>query len=186
MTHASTKFIASISALLATVPIAPASAHPTNWSMAGAACVPTGQTASSVGTFSSAGDVGFPAGKLGEIIVTCPVAATIVTAAFLKMTYRDTDGPGGGVQLIAALRQKSLDNGSVSTVPGAQISSNAFPAVTSTSYVHRNVPIGAPCTSIFKFDHAHFTYYVQVNIRKTNAAAQGLLASVDLANDIIC
>jgi len=184
MTHPSTKFIASISALLATVPIAPASAHPTNWSMAGAACVPTGQTASGVGTFNSAGDVGLPAGKLGEVIVTCPVAATIVTAAFLKMTYRDTDGPAGGVQLIAALRQKRLDNGSVSTVPGAQISSNAFPAV--ASYAHQSVPIGAPCTSIFKFDHAHFTYYVQVNIRKTNAAAQGLLASVDLANDLIC
>jgi len=184
MTHAPTKFIASISALLATVPIAPASAHPTNWSMAGAACVPTGQTASGVGTFNSAGDVGLPAGKLGEVIVTCPVAATIVTAAFLKMTYRDTDGPAGGVQLIAALRQKRLDNGSVSTVPGAQISSNAFPAV--ASYAHQSVPIGAPCTSIFKFDHAHFTYYVQVNIRKTNAAAQGLLASVDLANDLIC
>jgi len=184
MTHAPTKFIASISALLAAVPIAPASAHPTNWSMAGAACVPTGQTASGVGTFNSAGDVGLPAGKLGEVIVTCPVAATIVTAAFLKMTYRDTDGPAGGVQLIAALRQKRLDNGSVSTVPGAQISSNAFPAV--ASYAHQSVPIGAPCTSIFKFDHAHFTYYVQVNIRKTNATAQGLLASVDLANDIIC
>jgi len=184
MTHAPTKFIASISALLAAVPIAPASAHPTNWSMAGAACVPTGQTASGVGTFNSAGDVGLPAGKLGEVIVTCPVAATIVTAAFLKMTYRDTDGPAGGVQLIAALRQKRLDNGSVSTVPGAQISSNAFPAV--ASYAHQSVPIGAPCTSIFKFDHAHFTYYVQVNIRKTNAAAQGLLASVDLANDLIC
>jgi len=152
--------------------------------MAGAACVPTGQTASGVGTFNSAGDVGLPAGKLGEVIVTCPVAATIVTAAFLKMTYRDTDGPAGGVQLIAALRQKRLDNGSVSTVPGAQISSNAFPAV--ASYAHQSVPIGAPCTSIFKFDHAHFTYYVQVNIRKTNAAAQGLLASVDLANDLIC
>jgi len=184
MTHAPTKFIASISALLAAVPIAPASAHPTNWSMAGAACVPTGQTASGVGTFNSAGDVGLPAGKLGEVIVTCPVAATIVTAAFLKMTYRDTDGPAGGVQLIAALRQKRLDNGSVSTVPGAQISSNAFPAV--ASYAHQSVPIGAPCTSIFTFDHAHFTYYVQVNIRKTNAAAQGLLASVDLANDLIC
>lgn len=184
MTHAPTKFIASISALLAAVPIAPASAHPTNWSMAGAACVPTGQTASGVGTFSSAGDVGFPAGKLGEIIVTCPVAATIVTAAFLKMTYRDTDGPGGGVQLIAALRQKRLDNGSVSTVPGASISSNAFPAV--ASYAHRSVTIGAPCTSIFKFDHAKFTYYVQVNIRKTNPNTQGLLASVDLANDLIC
>ena len=184
MTHAPTKFIASISALLAAVPIAPASAHPTNWSMAGAACVPTGQTASGVGTFNSAGDVGLPAGKLGEVIVTCPVAATIVTAAFLKMTYRDTDGPGGGVQLIAALRQKRLDNGSVSTVPGAQISSNAFPAV--ASYAHQSVPIGAPCTSIFKFDHAKFTYYVQVNIRKTNANTQGLLASVDLANDLIC
>jgi len=184
MTHAPTKFIASISALLAAVPIAPASAHPTNWSMAGAACVPTGQTASGVGTFNSAGDVGLPAGKLGEVIVTCPVAATIVTAAFLKMTYRDTDGPGGGVQLIAALRQKRLDNGAVSTVPGAQISSNAFPPV--ASYAHRSVTIGAPCTNIFKFDHAKFTYYVQVNIRKTNANTQGLLASVDLANDLIC
>ena len=82
----------------------PAFAHPTNWSMAGAACVPTGQTASGAGTFNSAGDVGFPAGRTGEIIVTCPVHASIVSATGLSVAYRDTDGPGNGVQIAAALR----------------------------------------------------------------------------------
>ncbi len=171
-------------AILATVPATPANAHPTDWSMAGAACVPTGQTASGPGTFNSAGDVGFPAGRIGEIIVTCPVPATIVTAAVLNVTYRDGDGPGNAVRVVAALRQKSLENGTASTVSGAQLDSNAFPTV--TNYARKSVTIGAPCTTIFKFDHARFTYYVQVNIRKADTASQVLLASVDLSNNVIC
>src|SRR4051812_1789899 len=51
----------------------PAQAQTPTWSITGAGCVPTGQTAAGTGTFNSAGDVAFPAGRLGEIIVTCPV-----------------------------------------------------------------------------------------------------------------
>ena len=162
----------------------PTLAHPTNWAVVGAGCVPTGQTASGVGTFNSAGDTGFPAGRIGEIIVTCPVSQSIMTAATLGMTYRDTDGSGNAVRLIAALRQKDRSNGAVSTVLNTQVDSNAFPAV--NGYSRQAVQVGPACQRTFAFDHARFAYYVQVNIRKTSTASQALLASVDLSNDLIC
>lgn len=147
--------------------------------------MPTGQTAAGVGTFNSAGDVGFQAGKTGEIIVTCPVHSSIATATGLSVTYRDSDGRENGVRITAALRQKNLQNGSVSNVLNNSFDSNAFPPV--MTYARNAVIIGNPCNNVtFNFDHAKFTYYVQVNIRKTSASAQVLLASVDLSSSIIC
>jgi hypothetical protein len=182
-TLALTSLIATL-AMHGMIDATPAFAHPTNWSMAGAACVPTGQTASSVGTFNSAGDVGFPAGRTGEIIVTCPVHSSIVSATGLSVTYRDTDGQANGVRVSAALRQKNLANGSVSNVLNNSFDSNSFPAA--PNYARNGILIGNPCNNVtFNFDHARFTYYVQVNIRKTTRA-QVLLASVELTNNLIC
>ena len=184
-TLALTNPIAMILVVTAAMTTAPAIAHPTTWSMAGAACVPAGQTASSVGTFNSAGDVGFAAGRTGEIIVTCPVHSSIVSATGLSLTYRDTDGQANGVRITAALRQKNLENGSVSNVLNNSFDSNAFPAV--ANYARNGILIGNPCNNVrFNFDHARFTYYVQVNIRKTSTSAQVLLASAELTSNLIC
>src|SRR5262245_21408705 len=131
MTHLPGRLIAIFLAVPASAVATPAAAQTAGgWSMAGAACVPTGQTAANVGTFNSAGDVGFQASRTGEVIVTCPVSSTVARALILGVTYRDPDGPANGVRIIAALRQKNLDSGAVSTVFSANFDSNKLPPVT--------------------------------------------------------
>lgn len=175
-----------LSALTLSPAVAPARAQPpSSWSLTGAGCVPTGQTASSIGTFNSAGDSKFVAGRTGEIILTCPVPSSIAGAVSIAVTYRDTDGPGNVVRLRAALRQKVLATGGVSDVSGAAIDSNSFAAASAN--VRRSNLIGAPCTNgAFKFDHDRFTYYVQVNMTKRAVTQDVLLASVDLGTSLIC
>ena len=85
-----------------------------SWTIAGASCVPVGQTSSAHLVFNSAGDAGFAAGTSGEIIVTCPVVATIELAHALSITYRDPDGSATGATITAALRRKHLTTGSMS------------------------------------------------------------------------
>lgn len=158
---------------------------PSTWSLAGAGCVPAGQTASGIGTFNSAGDSKFAAGKTGEIILTCPVPSSIPGAVSIAVTYRDSDGPGNIVRLRASLRQKLLETGAVSDVSGAAIDSNSFPAAGAN--VRRSKLIGAPCTTGgFRFDHDRFTYYIQVNMTKRTISQDVLLASVDLGGKLIC
>jgi hypothetical protein len=172
-------------AAAAGLPSGGAHAQSMPWSMAGAGCVPAGQTAAGVGTFTSAGDVKFAAGRLGQIILTCPVSSGIARATGLSVTYRDTDGRGTAVRLRAALRQKVLDTGAVSDVSGAVFDSNAFDPTTANA--RRPVLIGNPCNGqVFQFDHTRFTYYVQVNMDKRVATQDVLLASVDLGSNVIC
>ena len=161
----------------------PAQAQSPNWSITGAGCVPTGQTAAGAGTFNSAGDAGFPAGRVGEIIVTCPIPSSIAGATSMGITYRDTDGPANGVRLRATLRQKVLETGAVSDVAGATFDSNGFPG--GTANVRRFAVIGAPCRGI-AFDHGRFTYYIQVNMTRSSARQTVLLVSTELRNDLIC
>jgi hypothetical protein len=161
----------------------PARAQPRpSWSIAGAGCVPTGQTASGTGTFNSAGDVGFPAGRVGEIIVTCPVPPTVVRANGLGITYRDIDGPGNGVQLRAVVRQKRISDGAVSDF-SAPFNSNSFGA--SAANQHAGAPIGSGCAGL-AFDHSRFAYYVQVNLLRRQASQMVLLNTVDIGNTALC
>ena len=181
MTFLSPRLIALVLAVPAgTLPPPAAAPVAGGWSMAGAACVPTGQTASGAGTFNSAGDVGFAASRTGEVIVTCPVSPSIARALNLAVTFRDPDGQANGVRITAALRQKNLDTGGISTVYNANFDSTAFGPV--SGYLRQGVPLahGLCQGGGFTFDHAHNAYYVQVNIRRSSATAQALVASVDL------
>lgn len=155
---------------------------PRSWSLAGAGCVPAGQTAAAVGTFNSAGDSKFAALKTGEIILTCPVPSSLSGARFFGMTYRD---PDARTHVRAVLRQKELSNGAVSDVTWARLDSNSFPAAPSTVRVSALAPQACNGTG-FVFDHDRFTYYIQVNMRRTAASADVLLAWVDLGNLLIC
>lgn len=148
------------------------------WSLAGAACAPVGQTASGIGTFNSGGSVGFPEGKSGEIIVTCPVPSSIDRVSFLSVTYQDSDGPGTVAQVRASLRQKSLDTGGVSDVSGATIDSNAFPGSTVNVRRRKRICFG---NSTPPLNHGRFTYYIQVNLTRRSSSAGASLSSVDLA-----
>jgi hypothetical protein len=157
--------------------------YTSSWSMTGAACVPTGQTISGIGTFNSAGDAKFPAGRLGEIILTCQIAPTVRRANFMLVTYRDTDGRAQQVQLRAALRRKELETGAVADVPSAVFDSNTLPA--SAGNVRRGAPL-VSCSQGFIFDHSRFTYYVQVNMTKRSNAQEVLLSSVEVGTETFC
>lgn len=166
-----------LSAGLAGIPTDPAQAQSPNWSITGAGCVPTGQTAAGAGTFNSAGDAGFPAGRLGEIIMTCPVPSSIAGASSLGITYRDTDGRANEVRLRATLRQKLLETGAVSDVAGASFDSNGFPG--GSANVRRFAVIGTSCTGI-SLDHSRFAYYVQINMTRSSSTQNVLLVSTQL------
>jgi hypothetical protein len=177
-----------ISALTLSLAVAPTPARaqpPSTWSLAGAGCVPTGQTASGVGTFNSAGDSKFAAGKTGEIILTCPVPSSLPQARFFGMTYRDPDGRLRTTQVRAALRQKELATGAVADVSWAQLDSATFPPAAANKRVSTLFPRACDGAA-FTFDHARFTYYIQVNMGRLAATGNVLLASVDLGNQLIC
>lgn len=163
---------------------AQAQAQPRAWSIAGAGCVPTGQTASSVGTFNSAGDSKFAVGRTGEIILTCPVPSSLPGALSFSMTYRDPDGPRGATRVRAVLRQKELLTGAVSDVAWARLDSNNFAPAPANVRATASVPV--PCRTGFTFDHDRFTYYIQVNMERRAVTGDVLIASVDLSNFIIC
>ena len=170
-------FASTLSLAVAPSPAGAQALPPSSWSVAGAGCVPTGQTAGGVGTFNTSGSVGFPEGKSGEIILTCPVPSSVDRVSFLSATHRDSDGSGPTAGVRAALRQKSLVTGGVSDVPGAVVDSNNFPA--SLVQVRRRKKICFAGNAV-PLNHGSFTYYIQVNIRKQGNSAAAL-SSVDLA-----
>jgi hypothetical protein len=175
-----------LSALTLGLGASPALAQaPSTWSIAGAGCVPTGQTASGAGTFNSAGDSKFAAGKSGEIILTCPVPSSLPGAIVFAMTYRDPDGTGRATRVRAVLRQKALQTGAVSDVAWTVLDSNGRPPAPSNVRATTLAP-GACSGGGFKFDHARFTYYVQVNMERLSPDGDVLLASVDFSNSLIC
>lgn len=179
------KLLALLAVAVAGLAPVPAAAQVTTWSVAGAGCVPTGQTIAGIGTFNSAGDAKFPGASLGEIILTCPVPSSLRSATHLAVTYRDSDGPGSVVVLHAALRRKRLDVGGAQDVPGAVFDSNSFPVATAN--VRRSVQFANACNgNPFVFDHDRFTYYVQVNMIRRRPGAEVLLSSVDLSGTSIC
>ena len=178
--------ILCLSAFILSPALAPAARAqaPTSWSLTGAGCVPTGQTAAGIGTFNSAGDSKFVAGHVGEIILTCPVPSSMPGAVAMSMTYRDPDGRLRSTGVRAVLRQKSLADGAVADVAWARLESNNFGPAPAT--VRRTVSAPNACNGSFTFDHDRFTYYIQVNITRTLASGDVLLASVDLSRSLIC
>jgi hypothetical protein len=151
-----------------------------SYAVVGAGCVPTGQTSSAAVHFNSAGDTGFAATKVGEIILTCPVPQTLLTARSLEVIYRDTDGRAGGARVRASLRQKELITAVASNVGIASVDSNQHDAVATTAYAGMSANIASGGCGDFTFDHDHMAYYVQVNITRSKATDQALFASVRL------
>jgi hypothetical protein len=152
------------------------------WSSAGAGCVPVGQTSNAHLLFNSAGDAGFGAGAVGEIILTCPVVPTIDSANGLVITYRDTDGSGTRATIIATLRRKSIVTGAVINI--ASINTDTGPVVTGYSTLVTALSPSGGC-NLFTFDFTNFVYYVQINIRRSSTAQQPLLGAVVLTSSCL-
>lgn len=154
--------------------------HLNSWAIAGAGCNPVGQTSSAHLVFNSAGDVGFAAGTVGEIILTCPVVPTIDSAYTLTITYRDTDGAGTDAGITAALRRKSVTTGSVITL--GSINTNSGPIV--TNYGTMGTFLNS-CNPL-PFDFTNYVYYVRINMRRTSTGQQPLFGAASLNFGGIC
>jgi hypothetical protein len=151
-------------------------------STAGAACVPTGQTIAAATNFNSAGDAKFSATKVGQIILTCPVASTVVSASALGVTYRDADGPASGAQVTASLREKDLTSAAVRDVGIARLNSNSFPATSAYRTMWTNIAAGG-CGE-FTFNHASKVYYIQVVLNRSTVTQEAIVASVSLSTPV--
>lgn len=161
-------------------------AQVTTWSIAGAGCVPTGQTSAQALNFNSAADVSFASGKTGEIILTCPVPDFIDSALAMTVVYRDSDAAGTLVNVQANLRKKDLLTGQASNA-GALFNSDSGPASGTTGYAVAGVVLGNPCNgSVFHFDHNRYAYYVQINMKRSSTSQGAIFGSVKLGNDLIC
>jgi hypothetical protein len=97
----------------------------------------------------------------------------------MAITYRDTDGGGNGVVLRAALRQKELETGAVSTISGVVLNSNSSSI---RNNVRRSVPFQNFCSAgdLFLFNHHRFTYYIQVNMIRSRRDHEVILISAEL------
>jgi len=137
------------------------------------ACVPTGQTSAQSVLFNSGGDASFRDGAFGEIILTCAIPYTLSGIKLMTVRYKDDGVHGAGSQVVTALRQRRyVFNGiseGVDSNPStiAETDSNAFvpPVVSPQGYRdhQRNV---LPTNGTLTFDHRHFFYYIQVNMRR--------------------
>ena len=168
--------------LLASLCVSPLFASEPTFSAIGAGCVPTGQTTDASVHFNSAGDTTFFSTDVGEIILTCPVPATLLSASRIDMTYRDTDGAGVAARVVASLRRKNLSNAAVVDVAQARVDSNLKQATSTYANMANNIAVGG-CGD-YAFDHSNYAYYVQVNMTRTTTSQQAIFASVRLSTAI--
>lgn len=133
------------------------------WSSVGAGCVPTGQTSQLGVHFNTAGRTKFSAGKVGEIILTCPVTGDVMNANLLSLSYLDADGMGTAAQIVATLRRMDRSTGSVASI--RTLDSNLDSSV---SFGEISAKIDSAGCGHYAFDHNRYYYYVQVNMLRSS------------------
>jgi hypothetical protein len=149
----------------------------TTWATVGAGCVPTGQTSHAHMQFQTAGRTGFASGKVGEIVLTCPITTPLSSASRLYLYYVDSDGASTGASVSALLRRVNRATGAVSNVPLwneertqqiASLTSNHQGPASSWTRISRPLgefQFGGPSHN-FAFND--YFYYVQINMRRSS------------------
>ena len=158
------------------------------YSVAPAACVPTGQTSSLSLLFNSAAEASIKDGGSGEVILTCPVPSSLATAKTITVRYKDDGVKGTGSRIVFALRRKSyVFNGLTgdrdsSTETVASIDTDAFvsPIVSPQGYRDNQKNLLAT-NGAMTFEHRKFFYYIQINMtRPAGSTAPVTVAYVQL------
>lgn len=144
------------------------------YSVAAAACVPTGQTLSQGLVLNSAGEATFKDGGVGEIILICPVPSTLVKARYLNLKYKDDQVLNDGAGIVAALRKKRIDmrdqsgvsmNPVVETVASVD-SDQVVPIHPSSQGYHDLTDFLLPSGKPLSFEHGRYFYYIQINMKR--------------------
>lgn len=155
------------------------------WSYNAMASVPAGASMNSGLYDSLAGRVIFKKGKTGTIALICPISDDLgkVSLRSLRLTYRDGDGRQGPSVVSASIRRVKKSNGSVATLRNGTVSSNDSNAVNSgpTGWVtHQSGSPGRVLSHVLDLDN--YYYYVQINLKRTDAAVPLGVLGVHLIN----
>lgn len=142
------------------------------WSFDAMACEPAGAPIAMDLHDSLAGAVRFKEGKTGNIALICPISDDLgnTTLRSLRLTYRDGDGKGGPSLVSAALRRVRRSDGDVATLPNSEVNSNDSNADNSGPNgwaTHQSGSQGAVLNHVL--DLSNFYYYVQINLKRTDA-----------------
>lgn len=155
------------------------------WSSNAMACEPAGAPIVRDRYDSLAGKVRFRAGKTGSIALICPISDDLGKAQLrsLRLTYRDADGKEGPSVVSAAIRRVRRSDGSVATLTNGGVSSNDPNAINSGPTGWATHQSGAPGNVLnHVLDLEKFYYYVQINLKRTDAAVPLAAMGVHLIN----
>lgn len=155
------------------------------WSFDAMACEPAGAPIARDLYDSLAGKVRFREGKIGTIALICPISDDLGNTQLrsLRLTYRDGDGKEGPSVVSAAIRRVRRSDGHVATLPNGDVSSNDSNAVNSGPTGWATHQSGAPGRVLnHVLDLDKFYYYVQINLRRTDAAVPLAAMGVHLIN----
>lgn len=155
------------------------------WSADAMTCVPAGAPIVSNRHDALAGKVRFRAGRVGDIALICPILDDLggTVPRSLRLTYQDGDGRQGPSIVSAALRRVRRSDGHVETLRNGAVSSNDANAANSGPDGWATHQSGAPGNVLSRsIDLADFYYYVQINLRRQDAAVPLAVMGVHLIN----
>jgi hypothetical protein len=132
-----------------------------------------------------AGVVRFRDGRTGNIALICPILDDLGGAGLrsLRITYRDGDGKQGPAEVSAVIRRVRRSDGQVATLENGNVSSNAATAANSgpTGFAtHQSGSTGSVLSHVI--DLENFYYFVQINLKRTDAAVPLAVMGVHLIN----
>ncbi|MGH8575568.1 MAG: hypothetical protein ACREXJ_01315 [Gammaproteobacteria bacterium] len=155
------------------------------WSSNAMACEPAGAPIARDLHDSLAGIVRFRDSKTGTIALICAIYDDLGNTQLrsLRLTYRDGDGKEGPSVVSAAIRRVRRSDGHVATLPNGDVSSNDSNAVNSGPNGWATHQSGAPGSVLnHVLDLENFYYYVQINLKRTDAAVPLGVMGVHLIN----
>ena len=132
-----------------------------------------------------AGAVRFRDGQVGNVALVCPILDDLggVGLRSLRLTYRDGDGRQGSSEVAAVIRRVRRSDGHVESLANGGLSSNDSNAPNSgpTGFVTHTS--GSPGNVLnHRVDLQDFYYFVQINLKRTDAAVPLAVMGVHLIN----
>lgn len=158
------------------------------WSCNAMAATPTPKTLDEGLVDALAGRVRFREGRAGTANLICPIGPSSeklanFTVRSLHLTYRDGDGKEGPSVVSAALRRINKATGHVETVRNGGVSSNHDKATNSGPdgfASHQSATGGQTIGESLDLDR--FYYYVQITLRRSDAAVPLVVQGAFLTN----
>ena len=148
------------------------------WSMNGTSCTPDAGSIQNNLYIGTAGTVKFAPGKIGNIVLYCPVPTLSWTPTSIAIQYYD-DSAAPGNHATAQFIEMSLGNASgaglIKSVATVDSDVLAGPTTGGNSK-------GAISTFSHAYDPKFFAYYIRVDITRNNAAANETIYAVVLQN----